>query len=154
MKKIIALFVGVFCMFSAEVSTGQNSWSLQECIDYALENNIMLKQQDLNTRYNENLVKQAMNDRLPNLNAGSSNNYSFGRSLNNDNVYENVNSTQLNGYLSSNMTVFNGFILQNSVKKSSLDLQAAIQDMQKAKDDIILHIAASIWRYCLPKSYC
>jgi outer membrane protein len=143
MKKTIALFAGIFCMFSATVLTAQNTWSLQECIDYALENNIQIKQQGLNTMYNENQVSQSKSDRLPNLNAGASNNYSFGRSLNNNNVYENVNSTQLNGYLQSSVTVFNGFTLQNTVKQNELDLQAAIQDMVKAKDDLILNIAAS-----------
>jgi outer membrane protein len=143
MKKTIALLTGIYFIFSASVIVAQNVWSLQECIDYALENNIQIKQQGLNTQYNENLVQQAKSDRLPNLNAGASNNYSFGRSLNNDNVYENVNSTQLNGFLSSNVTVFNGFTLQNSVKQGELDLQSAIQDMQKAKDDLILNIAAS-----------
>jgi outer membrane protein len=143
MKKTIAFFTGIIFMFSAQVLHAQNLWSLQECIDYALENNIQIKQQGLNTQYNENMVHQAKSDRLPNLNAGASNNYSFGRSLNNDNVYENVNSTQLNGYLQSNITVFNGFTLQNTIKQSELDLRAAIQDMQKAKDDLILNIAAS-----------
>jgi len=143
MKKIIALLTGIYFMFSAPIAEGQNTWSLQECIDYALENNIQIKQQGLNTQYNENMVHQAKSDRLPNLNAGASNNYSFGRSLNNDNVYENVNSTQLNGYIQSNIPVFNGFTLQNAVKQSELDFRAAIQDMQKAKDDLILNIAAS-----------
>lgn len=143
MKKLIALFTGIYCLISAPVAEAQNTWSLQECIDYALENNIQIKQQGLNTIYNENLVNQAKSDRLPNLNAGTSNNYSFGRSLNNDNVYENVNSTQLNGYLQSNVTLFNGFTMQNSVRQSQLDLQASIQDLQKAKDDLILNIAAS-----------
>lgn len=143
MKKTIALLTGIYFMFSASIVEAQNTWSLQECIDYALENNIRIKQQGLNAQYNENMVSQAKSDRLPNLNAGASNNYSFGRSLNNDNVYENVNSTQLNGYLSSNITLFNGFTLQNSIEQTKLDLQAALQELQKTKDDIILNIAAS-----------
>ncbi len=143
MKKITAVISGaVFMLFSLAVS-GQETWSLQECIDYALQNNIIIKQQGLNTAYSQNLVNQAKSDMLPNLNAGASNNYSFGRSLNNDNVYENVNSTQLNGYLSSNITLFNGFILQNTVRQNQLNLQAAVQEAEKTKDDIILNIAAS-----------
>lgn len=143
MKKTIALLTGIFSIFSVGLAEAQNSWSLQECINYALENNIRIRQQALNTMYNENLVNQAKSDLLPNLNAGASNNFSFGRSLNNENVYENVNSTALNGYIQSNVTVFNGFTLQNTIKQSELDLQAAIQDLQKAKDDLVLNIAAS-----------
>jgi outer membrane protein len=143
MMKTTIFLTGILFLLSIFGATGQNTWSLQECIDYALENNIVIKQQGLNTQYNENLVSQAKSDMLPNLNAGASNNYSFGRSLNNDNVYENVNSTQVNGYASSNMTLFNGFILQNTIRQNKLNLEVAIQEMQKTKDDIILNIAAS-----------
>jgi outer membrane protein len=125
------------------VGSAQEKWSLQKCVEYALENNIQVKRQALSTVYNQNQLNQAKSDILPNLNAGVSNNYSFGRSLNNDNVYEDVNSTQLNGYVSSNITLFNGFILQNTIAQRDLDLQASIFDLEKAKDDIILNIAAS-----------
>ncbi len=143
MNRIILLFTAILLISTAGKTTAQEEWSLQKCIDYALENNIQIKRQELNTDYSRNQVSQAKSDRLPNLNAGASNNFSFGRSLNNENVYENVNSTQLSGYVSSNLTLFNGFILQNTIEQTRLDLQAAIQDLQKTKDDIILNIAAA-----------
>lgn len=143
MNKSTVLIAGIVIILMSFRTHGQELWSLQECIAYALENNIIIKQQQLNTAYNENLAGQAKSELLPNLNAGASNNYSFGRSLNNLNVYENVNATQLSGYVSSNITLFNGFILQNSIRQSKLNLQAAIHEMQKTKDDIILNIAAS-----------
>jgi outer membrane protein len=118
-------------------------WSLQQCVDYALENNIQIKQQVLGTDYQQNQVNQAKSDRLPNLNAQLGNNYSFGRSLTYENTYENVNSTSVSGFLGTNVTLFNGFILKNTIEQRELDLQATIQDLQKAKDDIILAIAAS-----------
>ncbi len=54
-----------------------------------MENNIQIKRQALNTDYSQNQVSQAKSDRLPNLNAGASDNFSFGRSLNVQNTYEN-----------------------------------------------------------------
>ena len=143
MKNLIILFSGMLFICSTGTLKAQEIWSLQKCIEYALENNIQIKQQALNTDYNENQLDQAKSNRLPNLNAGVSNNFSYGRSLNNNNVYEDVNSTQLNGYLSSNLTLFNGFILQNTIEQYKLDLQATMQDLQKAKDDLILNVAAS-----------
>ncbi len=143
MNRIVFLFTAILLIGTAGISTAQEEWSLQKCVDYALENNIQIKRQELNADYSRNQVSQAKSDRLPNLNAGVSNSFSFGRSLNNDNVYENVNSTQLNGSLSSNLTLFNGFILQNTIEQSRLDLQASIQDLQKTRDDIILNIAAA-----------
>mgnify|MGYP002795065081 CR=1 FL=1 len=116
---------------------------MQKCIDYALENNIQIKQQQLNTNYIENQVSQAKSNRLPNLNAQLGNDYSFGRSLTYDNTYQNVNSMSLSGGANTNVTIFNGFTLNNEVKRQELDLQASFQDLEKAKDDIMLNIARS-----------
>ena len=142
MKNFLTLFFGIFLIGSSYITVAQNVWSLQQCIDYALENNIQIKQQALNTNYGENQVKQAKSNKLPNLNASIGNDYSFGRSLTYENTYENVNSASLTGGASTNFTIWNGSTLTNTVKQRELDLQATIQDLQKAKDDIMLAIAA------------
>lgn len=145
MNKIATLLLSILLLSFIKHSEAQDqeSWSLQKCIDYALQNNIQIKQQTLNTEYNENLADQAKFDRLPNLNANASNNFSYGRSLNPDNTYEDQNATQLSGYISSNITLFKGFVLQNTMEQTELDLMASIKDLEKAKDDLILNIAAS-----------
>lgn len=143
MKNIFTLFLGVLLISSAGKLGAQNVWSLQKCIDYALENNIQIKQQELGTQYNQSMVEQAKANRLPNLNAQFGNNYSFGRSLTYENTYENVNSTSVSGGIGTNITIFNGFNLKNTIEQRQLDLQATIQDLQKAKDDITLSIAAA-----------
>lgn len=143
MKNFFVLFFGIISIFAGTTGYAQETWSLQKCIEYALENNIQIKQQALNNEYTQNQVNQAKSDRLPNLNAGLSNNLNFGRSLGYDNTYKNVNSSQYNGYLSTDIMLWNGFTLQNTIKQREFDLQAAIQDFQKAKDDIMLNIAAS-----------
>lgn len=142
MKNFLALFIGIFLIGSGFKVVAQNVWSLQHCIDYALENNIQIKQQGLNTQYGENQVRQAKSNKLPNLNANIGNDYSFGRSLTYLNTYKNVNSTNLSGGVSTNFTIWNGSTLTNTVKQRELDLQASIFDLQKAKDDITLAIAA------------
>lgn len=142
MKNYIVLFlIGIF-LSSGFTAEAQEIWSLEQCIDYALENNIQIKQQALYTDYGQNQVDQAKSNRLPNLNAGLSNSLNYGRSLNYDNTYKDVNSAQYNASLSSNVTLWNGFALQNEIKQRSIDLQATIEDLQKAKDDIMLSIAA------------
>lgn len=121
----------------------QEVWSLQKCIDYALENNIQIKQGAINTDYYGNELNQAKSNRLPNLNASLSNDMSYGRSLSYDNTYQNVNSNNSGASLSTGITLWNGSILANQVKKAEFDLQASLQDLQKAKDDIMLNIAAA-----------
>ncbi len=120
----------------------QEKWNLQQCIDYALENNIQIRQQNLGIDYQQNQLNQAKSNRLPNLNGQLGNNYNFGRSLTYENTYQNTNSVSLSGYLGTEVTVWNGFQLQNLVKQRDLDLKATMQDYQKAKDDLILNIAA------------
>jgi outer membrane protein len=133
----------MFMLLSAGVPLmAQETWSLQQCIDYALENNIQVKQQQLNVNYQENLLNQSKFDRLPNFNGQIGNNYNFGRSLTYQNTYENTNSISVSGGLSTDVTLWNGFTLQNAIRQRELDLKATIQDLQKGKDDLMLTIAA------------
>jgi outer membrane protein len=142
MKKFLALFIGILLVSAYSNSDAQNTWSLQKCIDYAIDNNIQIKQQSLNTNYGENQVKQAKSNKLPNLNAQVGNDYSFGRSLTYENTYENFNSSSLTGGANTSLTLWNGSVLSNTVKQRELELLATVQDLQKAKDDIMLAIAA------------
>lgn len=142
MKHILQLVALTIVLFSG-TARAQETWDLRECINYALENNIQIQQQSINSDYYENELQQAKNNRLPSLNGGLSNSFNFGRSLQYDNTYANYNSNQTGGSLSANMTLWNGFILKNSIDKAEFDLKASLADLQKAKDDISLYIAAA-----------
>ncbi len=142
MKHLFQLAALLMLAFSGTLQA-QQTWDLQKCINYALENNIQIRQQTINTDHYGNELQQAKNNRLPSLNGGLSNSFNFGRSLQYDNTYADFNSNQTGGSLSANMTLWNGFILQKSIKKADLDLKAALADLQKAKDDIMLYIAAA-----------
>lgn len=143
MKNIFIFISALILTFGSTATFAQNTWSLQKCIEYALENNIQIKQQEINTNYSQIQLSQAKSNRLPNLNAQFSNDYSFGRSLTYDNTYQNVNSSSITGGASTNVTIFNGFTLTNEIKRVELDFQATLQDLQKAKDNIMLSIAGA-----------
>ena len=142
MKRISLTLITVI-FFAIVATQAQENWDLQKCIDYALENNIQIKQQDLSTGYYDNELKQAKNNRLPSLSGSISNNFSFGRTLQYDNTYANYNSNQTGGSLSANITLLNGLILKNSVDMAEYDMNASLQDLQKAKDDVTLNVAAA-----------
>lgn len=143
MKPIVSLIGAALMLFVFTGAKAQQTWSLQKCIDYALENNIQVKQQVLNTEYYTNQRNQARYNRLPNLNANVSNNMNYGRTLSSENTYLDINSNSTSGSLSSNITLWNGFVLNNSIKMAEMDLRASLEDMRKAKDDIMLNIAAA-----------
>lgn len=143
MRRIYS-FIAVAFLLGASVATqAQETWSLVKCIDYALQNNIQIKQRTLNSNYYQNELNQAKSNRLPNLNAGVQNNMNYGRTLGSDNTYLNINSNSTSGNLSANVTLWNGFTLDNAIKKADLDLQTSLADMDKAKNDIMLNIAAA-----------
>ena len=77
-KKIGTLITFLLLIFST--SNGQDkSWNIEDCINYAMENNITIKQTVLNTEYSENVLNQSKLSRLPSLNANGNYNFSFGR---------------------------------------------------------------------------
>ncbi|MDP3432130.1 MAG: TolC family protein [Bacteroidota bacterium] len=143
MKRMYSLIAAAIMLVVFTGAQAQQTWSLQKCIDYALENNIQIKQQALNSDYYNNQHKQAKFNRLPNLNASFQNNMNYGRTIGSDNTYLDINSNSTSGSLSTNVTLWNGFTLKNAIKMAEMDLRASLEEMQKAKDDIMLNIAAS-----------
>ena len=141
MKQLFIFFTAAFLLLQGLGASAQNVWSLQKCIDYALANNIQIKQQQVNSQYYENQVNQAKSNRLPSLNAQIGNDYNFGRSLTYLNTYKNVNSASLSGGAGANVTLFNGMQLNNTIKQRNFEWQATIKDLEKAKDDMMLNIA-------------
>lgn len=118
-----------------------HEWTLSECIDYALENNLSIKQSSLNVERNEIAVNTAINSRLPGVSASVGESISFGRGLGDDNVYVNTNASQTNFSVGADVPVFNGFQIKHNIEQTRLDLKAATADLDKAKDDIRVAVA-------------
>lgn len=116
-------------------------WTLRQCIDYALEHNISIKQSSINVRQKEIALNTAEARRLPGISASGTQNFSFGRGLTADNTYSNTNTTSTSFSLGGDIPIFHGFDINNGIKLSKLDLQAATTDLQKAKDDIKVAVA-------------
>ncbi|MCF8345950.1 MAG: TolC family protein [Bacteroidales bacterium] len=142
-KKFIAILT--FLPGLLVTSFGQeNTWSLEDCIDYAMENNITIKQTALNTEYSENILQQSKTSRLPNLNASTNYSYSFGRALD-QTTYEFTDNQKINSIsvnVSSGVSLFNGFQKKNTIEQNRINLMASYEDVQKIKNDISLNIAA------------
>lgn len=128
--------------FTALDIQAQKLWSLEECLDYALENNLSLKQNRLNIRQAEVNLEEAKFSRYPNLNGSVNNSYNFGRSidpLTNANVQR--NSANLRFGLSSGVVLFNGFQIHNSIQQQRHLVYASLFDEQVAKNNIGMNIA-------------
>ena len=116
-------------------------WSLQDCIDWALEHNLTVAGQQLNAESADIDRNTAEMSWLPNLNASASENVSFGRGIGGNNTYEYGNSATTGFSLGSSMTLFDGLATPNRIKLARLNLDAAMEDLEKAKDDIRVAVA-------------
>jgi outer membrane protein len=136
----------VFLLFGSVFHTfGQNNWSLEDCIKYAMENNIQIKQSVLNTQYNQNLLKQSKLSQIPNLNGNANYTYSWGRALD-QTTYQFTEDQQINSIslgVSSSVNLFNGLRVRNTILQNELNLMSSYEDVEKVKNDISLNIAAA-----------
>lgn len=127
-------------LLSASLSA-HAQWTLERCVAYAQEHNITLRQQENQTRQRELDVSTARNARLPDLNAGASESFSFGRGLTADNTYTNnsTNSTSLS--LSTSVPLFTGGRIPAQLRLARLNLEAATADLTKARESMALQVA-------------
>lgn len=141
MKKTIFL-LGI--AFIALQSFAQEEWSLEKCVKHALENNIQIKQQQLQTQINENNLKQSKNNILPNLNASVGENVNFGRNIDyGTNTYVNKTTYSSSVGISSGVSLFSGFEKHHQKKQSEFNLKASLEELEEIKNNVQLNIATA-----------
>jgi len=124
--------------------TAQKLWTLEECINYAFENNLNVKQSILNVESANYDVSQSKYNLAPSLNASVSQNFGWGRSPDpQTNIYATQQTQNTFFNISSDVTLFNGLQQLNSVRKAQFDYLAGKYDSDKIRNDISLNIAAS-----------
>ncbi|MEI7594362.1 MAG: TolC family protein [Bacteroidota bacterium] len=139
MKRI--LFVPIFLFFVGGLSA-QKIWSLKDCIAYAYENNIQIKQSTLNTELNKNSVLQSKSALLPSINANANNVYNYGRAIDPfTNGYTSSKVQSNSFYLQSSVTIFGGFKNINAIKQAQYEYLASKYNLDKMRNDISLNIA-------------
>ena len=137
------LGIGGFISLLLLISTPSfaKQWTLPECINYAIEHNISLKQRENTRRQNELSLNTAKNSRLPDANAGISENLGFGRSLGMDNTYSKNNTSNTSFQISTSVPLLTGNRIPNTIKLNQLNLEASTADLEKARNDIRTQIA-------------
>ena len=132
------------CFFIFISIQAQQIWSLEDCIDYALKNNISLKQSELNIELNKNEYFQSKMELLPSVNISNSFNNNRGRYINPfTNEFDEEISSSLNLSYNSNFSLFNGFKNINQIKKAANESLKSIYDLESAQNDLISSIALS-----------
>ena len=154
MKTLNLLFVFAFLFFAQINVISQDTtlildgdttkWNLQQCIDYAIENNIQVKQMTLQTKSSKSSLEQSKAGLLPDVNANAGYSFNFGRSVDpttyefTDNEFRSINAS-----VSSSITLFNGLQQYNTIRRNQYTLLADLEELEDMKYSITLQVATA-----------
>jgi len=142
-KHIVPLLMLLLVSFSIQVAA-QKLWSLEECINYAFDNNLIVKQSQLDVLSADKNLQQSKLNLAPSLNTSFGQNFGWGRAPDpQTNIYINQQSQQSFFSVNSEFTLFNGLQQINNIRQKQFDYLAKKYDSDKIRDDISLNIAAA-----------
>jgi len=152
MKKLVFVILTVLLLPCGLTHAQLKQWSLEECVKYAIENNIQIKQQAIQTHIQENSLDLAKKKLVPTLNSAFSHGYDFGRALDQTN-YQFYNETMQSDYLyvGGQTPVFTGMQNVNSIKKNKYQVLASQEDLKFISDDVALNVALAYLQILLNK---
>ncbi|MCH9660086.1 MAG: TolC family protein [Bacteroidetes bacterium] len=140
MKNLVIISLLFCAVFSTQAQN--KKWTLKECVEHALENNISVKQIELDMELADIEKSDAIGNYLPNLNGSASNSWASGLT---QNVTTGVLETQTvrnSSYsLTAGINVFSGLRNLRSMQRAELSKISAEYGLSKMKDDISLFVA-------------
>ncbi len=132
-------------LFAVTLSSAQmRQWTLQECVEYAVENNLTVEQFELDLENVKIDKSDAIGNLLPNLNASSSASKNVGFTIvstSNVPVLGNQSTFNVSGQISSNVTLFDGLRNIHQLNRAKMNAIANQYRLDDLKDDIRLNVA-------------
>jgi outer membrane protein len=135
-------FVILFLLISTLSWSQTKKWTLRECVDYAIVNNISVKQSELDLQNTNIAKKDAIGNFMPNFNISSSHSWNIGLNQNiTTGLLENQTTQFTAANLNANIDVFKGMQNINQLRKANLSLIASQYQLTKIQEDIALNVA-------------
>jgi outer membrane protein len=151
--KLILKFITLFCLILiGNNSVAQQQWTLQQCIEHAMKNNLQVRIAVLNNELNQANLKQSKANVLPNLNFGANNTYNFGKTIDRfTNQFANTRVQSINLGLQSQWNLFNGLQNYHTIKQNELNIMTGKYDIDRTKNDVSLNIANAFLQIVLAR---
>lgn len=138
------LFFSVLFCFLASVTFSQKKWSLKDCVEYAIGNNISIKQSEVQAKVAGINYKQSKLSQIPSASFSNNDGFRFGKSQNpSTGILENQNYFSVGLSFSSSVEIFNWFSRKNTILANEWSMLAAEASVEKLKNDIALTVANS-----------
>lgn len=137
--------MGLLCLHGSwNVVAAQKTWTLEECISFAHDNNLLVKRQQLQSRTAVNDFHWARAQTLPTANAFGSYRFNNGRSPNFDTYeYETRAFQDGNIGIESRLDLFRGLNNYNRIRQYRYNMLASLEDIEDLKNEITLQIASA-----------
>jgi len=141
-EKMKNFFLLIFlCCLSINIFA-QQEWSIEQCINYGVQNSLSIKNQALNTEISKANHLQSKLALLPDINAAATHSYNYGKVVDPFTNQFSMDRIQTNNfYLASSMVLFNGLKLLNNIKEQMSNAKAAELLLKKTENDVMLNIA-------------
>ena len=143
MKNKTKCFLALFIASVTSFAQGQSkSWTLEECVNYAIQNNISIQRSALDTKSAEITKTSAIGAFLPNINANASHSWNVGLNQNiTTGLLENQTTQFSQAGISANIILYNGLQNQNRLRRANLSIIASQYQLTKIQNDIALNVA-------------
>lgn len=142
MSKKNQLFTALLLFFAAAAHAQTKKWTIEECVNYALEHNISIKNSELDTQLADIDKKDAKGNFLPSVNANASHSWNIGLNQNiTTGLLENQTTQFTSAGLNANIDLYKGLQNQNRYRRSALAVVASQYRLSKMMDDVSLNVA-------------
>lgn len=142
MKKSLLLGLGLLTAFISNAQD-KKEWTFEECITYALDHNIDIRQREQGVESADNDKQASVLNFTPSLNLNAGYNWNFGLSIDPvTNVPSSLNRQTGNLSLSSQLVLFDGLRNVNQYKQAQVDYMAAVYNLDAMKNDVAVNVAS------------
>lgn len=122
----------------------QKKWTLEECVAYALENNISIQQSELDLKVSDVLKMEALGKFLPDISGTANYGINTGANINPaTNQFENQSFRSASANINTGILLFNGLANWKNLQRAKINKLANTYKLDKMKDDIALSVANS-----------
>lgn len=141
MRKLILILCACLIVMSEDILAQQQDsiWTLEKCIDYALNRNIQVRKSELSNKQYTIYSEQAKAQRFPSANASIGQNFNWAKNTTTgESGFTGANGT--NYSVNSAVTIFNASKLTNLIKQSELSIESGLYSLEATKESLSLSI--------------
>ena len=152
MKPIVFTLI-LDCFVTYATKTKAQQMNLNQCIEYALKNNLIYANRHIKSEIYGEIYRQSKRNLLPDIIAGSSANKRYGKSIDpTTNTFANRNFFSMNFYIDSQIDIFNGFTKINRIKFQKLRYLTGCEDVKQGEMEIIFAVMQAYYEVLYSKN--